>query len=569
MTARRPTRDRSCSSRSAASPRRPTPCWRWAWAPRPSASSSPRRPARWRPAAVADIVKRLPHETVTVGVFRDESPRRVVEIAGQIGLRAVQLHGFESAEDTRWVAERVAVDHQGLPGRPPQHRAVRRVRRPTLLVDGPNPGSGELFDWRLAEGVVDPSRLLVSGGLRPDNVGAAVAHLHPWGVDVATGVESSPGREGPRPRARLHRGRPGGRDAGWRPSTRDRVDRRRRRPSRTPTPPTSSTGRTTADRPRPPARAVHPGPGGPHHTPPMNDSERQTMTTETTTPATHHGRPRPHRPLRRLRRALRARGARARPASSSRRPSATPGPTRPSAPSSTASSRDYGGPAHAGHRVRPAVRAARGPGAAEARGPGPHRVAQAQQRRRPGPAGPADGQAQADRRDRRRPARGGHGHRGRTVRHGVHRLHGRGRHRSARSSTSSGWSCSGADGGAGHQREPHAEGRRQRGHARLGGLGGRHPLLPGLGHGPPPVSRGWCGSSSGSSATRPGSSAGSCSTAPTPTWWWPAPAGAPTPRGSSPASPTPRRRSWWPSRPPAARRSPRGSPASSTACAAP
>ena len=67
----------------------------------------------------------------------------------------------------------------------------------TLLVDGPNPGSGELFDWRLAEGVVDPSRLIVSGGLRPENVAAAIAHLHPWGVDVATGVESSPGVKDP------------------------------------------------------------------------------------------------------------------------------------------------------------------------------------------------------------------------------------------------------------------------------------------------------------------------------------------------------------------------------------
>jgi len=64
-------------------------------------------PRQMAASAVADIVKRVPHETVTVGVFRDESPRRVVEIASRIGLRAVQLHGHESAEETRWVAERV------------------------------------------------------------------------------------------------------------------------------------------------------------------------------------------------------------------------------------------------------------------------------------------------------------------------------------------------------------------------------------------------------------------------------------------------------------------------------
>ena len=66
-----------------------------------------------------------------------------------------------------------------------------------LLVDGANPGSGRVFDWRLAEGVADHHRLIVSGGLRPENVAQAVAHLRPAGVDVSTGVESDPGRKDP------------------------------------------------------------------------------------------------------------------------------------------------------------------------------------------------------------------------------------------------------------------------------------------------------------------------------------------------------------------------------------
>ncbi len=66
-----------------------------------------------------------------------------------------------------------------------------------LMVDGENPGSGEVFDWRLAEGVADHHRLIVCGGLRPDNVAQAVANLRPAGVDVSTGVESSPGRKDP------------------------------------------------------------------------------------------------------------------------------------------------------------------------------------------------------------------------------------------------------------------------------------------------------------------------------------------------------------------------------------
>jgi phosphoribosylanthranilate isomerase len=146
-------------------------------------------PRQMAPSAVADIVKRLPHETVTVGVFRDESPKRVIEIANQIGLQAVQLHGVESVEDTQWVAQRVRRTIKAFPA---GHRNIDRFSQygaQLLLIDGANPGSGELFDWRLAEGVVDPRRLIVSGGLTPENVGAAIAHLHPWGVDVASGVE--------------------------------------------------------------------------------------------------------------------------------------------------------------------------------------------------------------------------------------------------------------------------------------------------------------------------------------------------------------------------------------------
>jgi phosphoribosylanthranilate isomerase len=154
-------------------------------------------PRQMAPAAVADIVKRLPHETVTVGVFRDEAPQRVIEIANQIGLQAVQLHGMESAEDTRWIASRTACTIKAFPA---GHRNIERFAdygAQFLLIDGANPGSGEPFDWRLGEGVVDPGRLIVSGGLRPDNVGAAIVHLRPWGVDVSSGVEASPGVKDP------------------------------------------------------------------------------------------------------------------------------------------------------------------------------------------------------------------------------------------------------------------------------------------------------------------------------------------------------------------------------------
>jgi phosphoribosylanthranilate isomerase len=149
------------------------------------------------PQAVRRIIERVPPEILTVGVFRNEARSRVVEIVNSIGLRAAQLHGDETAEDTRWVAERVAVTIKAFPA---GHRNIARIDDygvQTVLVDAESPGSGEVFDWRLAEGVVDPARLIVSGGLDADNVGDAIAHLHPFGVDVSSGVESEPGRKDP------------------------------------------------------------------------------------------------------------------------------------------------------------------------------------------------------------------------------------------------------------------------------------------------------------------------------------------------------------------------------------
>ena len=67
-----------------------------------------------------------------------------------------------------------------------------------VLLDAPTPGSGQVFDWKLAEGAPDGLRLILAGGLTPENVGEAIAAVHPWGVDVATGVESEPGRKDPR-----------------------------------------------------------------------------------------------------------------------------------------------------------------------------------------------------------------------------------------------------------------------------------------------------------------------------------------------------------------------------------
>lgn len=154
-------------------------------------------PRQVTPGTVGDIVKRLPDEVLTVGVFRDEAPQRVVEIVHRAGLGAAQLHGHETAPDARWVRDRLPCTIKAFAA---GERAISRFTEfgaDYLMIDGPSPGSGQVFDWRLGEGVVDPGRLIVSGGLRPDNVAEAIQHLRPFGVDVCSGVEATPGRKDP------------------------------------------------------------------------------------------------------------------------------------------------------------------------------------------------------------------------------------------------------------------------------------------------------------------------------------------------------------------------------------
>jgi phosphoribosylanthranilate isomerase len=145
----------------------------------------------------ADIVKRLPPEILTVGIFRDEAPQRVVEAVHTAGLGAAQLHGHESSQETQWVRSRLPMVIKAFPAGDRTIDRFAEFGADYMLVDGESPGSGQVFDWKLAEGVADPTRLIVSGGLRPENVAQAISHLRPYGVDVDSGVESSPGRKDP------------------------------------------------------------------------------------------------------------------------------------------------------------------------------------------------------------------------------------------------------------------------------------------------------------------------------------------------------------------------------------
>ncbi|MHB8288239.1 MAG: phosphoribosylanthranilate isomerase [Acidimicrobiales bacterium] len=154
-------------------------------------------PRQVTPSLVADITKRLPREITTVGVFRNESAKRVVEIANGIGLLGVQLHGNEGIEESQWIARRVRTVIKAFPAGHPMIRDFPSYGADILLVDGPVPGSGRMFDWKILEGVADPSKLILSGGLNPENVTDAIRYVQPWGVDVSSGVESTRGKKDP------------------------------------------------------------------------------------------------------------------------------------------------------------------------------------------------------------------------------------------------------------------------------------------------------------------------------------------------------------------------------------
>jgi phosphoribosylanthranilate isomerase len=113
-------------------------------------------PRQVRPGLVADILKRLPPEILTIGVFRDESPSRVAEIVHATGLIGAQLHGREPPSVVKLVAKSVRFVVKGFAAGSPAVREARSFGADCILIDAPRPGSGQLFDWSLAK---DPVKL--------------------------------------------------------------------------------------------------------------------------------------------------------------------------------------------------------------------------------------------------------------------------------------------------------------------------------------------------------------------------------------------------------------------------
>ncbi len=154
-------------------------------------------PRQVLPVHVEPIVSQLPKEVLTFGVFRNELKERILEIVDKLGLSGAQLHGDETPEDVEWLAERIPYVIKAFPAGKGRFNQIDRYRCWAVMVDSPNPGSGRVFDWALVDGIDPDRRLIVAGGLSAENVEQAIGALRPFGVDVSSGVEASPGKKDP------------------------------------------------------------------------------------------------------------------------------------------------------------------------------------------------------------------------------------------------------------------------------------------------------------------------------------------------------------------------------------
>ena len=149
------------------------------------------------PRTAALIIRELPPFVATVGVFVNEPPDKLVDIAKQAGVGCVQLHGDETPEycaslGLRTIKALRVKDAYVL-------NELRSFTVSGILLDtyreGVPGGTGETFDWEIAAEAAKAGRIILSGGLTPENVKQAIEKVRPYAVDVSSGVESKPGKK--------------------------------------------------------------------------------------------------------------------------------------------------------------------------------------------------------------------------------------------------------------------------------------------------------------------------------------------------------------------------------------
>ena len=156
----------------------------------------PRSPRYVDPDRAAALVRLVPPDVATVGVFVNEDADAIRDVAARTGVSMVQLHGDEAPEVAAQL-DRPVMKAMGV-------EAVRDTAWPlgtTVLLDVTDRerrgGTGQLVDWTQAAEVARVRNVVLAGGLVPDNVEAAIAAVRPYGVDVSSGVEDEPGVKNP------------------------------------------------------------------------------------------------------------------------------------------------------------------------------------------------------------------------------------------------------------------------------------------------------------------------------------------------------------------------------------
>jgi phosphoribosylanthranilate isomerase len=143
------------------------------------------------PYRARDIVRTLPPLVTAVGVFVDQPLEYVSGVASLVHLGAVQLHGHEPPADAARLARPVV---KGITLEDPVDAWPESV---LLLLDAhdrvQHGGTGRVIDWDRAASLAARRRVILAGGLTPNNVAAAIGRVRPYGIDVSSGVEESPG----------------------------------------------------------------------------------------------------------------------------------------------------------------------------------------------------------------------------------------------------------------------------------------------------------------------------------------------------------------------------------------
>jgi phosphoribosylanthranilate isomerase len=147
------------------------------------------------PQKAAEIVEQLPPFTVPVALFVNEREEKIRDIIFTTGIKVLQFHGDETPDFCQRFGNRVIKAFQVKDKESLKHMAHYRVA--ALLLDsyrdGVRGGTGTIFDWHLAVVAKTFGRIILAGGLTPENVAEAVKLVQPYGIDVAGGVEKEKG----------------------------------------------------------------------------------------------------------------------------------------------------------------------------------------------------------------------------------------------------------------------------------------------------------------------------------------------------------------------------------------